>query len=273
MEEHCDGVDEDCDGMIDENYDEDGDGVASCDGDCDDADPANTPGAPERCDGRDNNCNGQEDEGWDVDGDGYSFCEGDCDDANAQVHPGLEEACDGVDNDCNPQTSEDGDLDGDGFTYCGGDCNDLQATVYPGATEVCDDLDNDCNSEVDERWECYNCSVSTPYVVCSDSVTWEKAREICGYFGADLVILEDAVENDAVSRYQYGVVGSAAWIGLTDVDSEGNFVWVDGSSGFTSWYSGEPNNSGGEDCAATNFGAIAQWNDYPCSYLLPFICE
>ena len=51
---------EDCDdGDAAMNYDDaDGDGLASCNGDCDDTDPATFPGAMERCDGLDNDCSG-----------------------------------------------------------------------------------------------------------------------------------------------------------------------------------------------------------------------
>ena len=82
-EEICDGVDNDCDGDIDEELgslvftDADGDGFGDpatgsteCapdvaqvaeDGDCDDTDPAVFPGADERCDGIDNDCDGTTD--------------------------------------------------------------------------------------------------------------------------------------------------------------------------------------------------------------------
>ncbi len=51
---------EDCDdGDAALNYDDaDGDGVTSCDGDCDDSDAMTKPGMPERCDGLDNDCSG-----------------------------------------------------------------------------------------------------------------------------------------------------------------------------------------------------------------------
>jgi len=44
------------------------------------------------------------------------------------------------------------------------------------------------------------------------------------------------------------------WIGLTDVDEEGQFIWLDGSAAeYTNWNSGEPNNwSGNENCTEMN---------------------
>ena len=64
--EVCDGIDNDCDCVIDEGVssDGDGDGFSSCAGDCNDGDPAISPAALEVCDGIDNNCNGAIDEGW-----------------------------------------------------------------------------------------------------------------------------------------------------------------------------------------------------------------
>jgi len=64
--ETCDGLDNDCDGRIDEGFDADLDGFSTCgDGpvDCDDADHLVRPGGTEYCDGKDNDCNGQTDEG------------------------------------------------------------------------------------------------------------------------------------------------------------------------------------------------------------------
>jgi hypothetical protein len=65
--ELADGLDNDCDGQVDEGtsaFDDDGDGYSEAGGDCDDADPAAFPGA-EAGDG-DHDCDGALDGGWET---------------------------------------------------------------------------------------------------------------------------------------------------------------------------------------------------------------
>ena len=65
-DERCDLLDNDCDGLTDEDFDADGDDYTSCGGDCDDTDPAINPEAAEVCDLKDNDCDGRLDEGCPV---------------------------------------------------------------------------------------------------------------------------------------------------------------------------------------------------------------
>ncbi len=171
--ELCDGLDNDCDTLVDGA---DGDMLADFDGDghlamdcglggddCDDAEAATYPGAPQDCDGIfDNDCDGVDD-GNEIDDDAdlFSICGDDCDDTNPDVYPGAPQLCDWViDNDCDGIADENefGDLDGDGYTVCDEDCDDLNSAVHPGATELCDGLDNDCDgfqglNEADDDWD------------------------------------------------------------------------------------------------------------------------
>jgi hypothetical protein len=138
--ERCDAIDNDCDGLVDEDltnqwfYDADDDGFgddavvwAGCDpmagfvpvgGDCDDLSADTRPGAAERCNGVDDDCNGTVDDApegvWvDADGDGFGdpatpadTCEGsasnegDCDDGDGEIHPAAADDCDDLDDDC-----------------------------------------------------------------------------------------------------------------------------------------------------------------------------
>ncbi|MFH1722486.1 MAG: putative metal-binding motif-containing protein [Candidatus Altiarchaeota archaeon] len=95
--EWCNWIDDDCDELIDEGWDVDGDGWTLCDGDCDDNNSEINPDEQESCNGVDDDCDGDIDEGFDVDGDGYRTCDGDCDDYNEFVYPGATEYCDGYD--------------------------------------------------------------------------------------------------------------------------------------------------------------------------------
>jgi hypothetical protein len=96
----------------------------------------------------------------------------------------------------------------------------------------------------------------------------------------DLVRIDDQGENDFLD----GLVGATTWIGANDQGTEGVWVWPDGEqfwSGdaggssvgglYENWNGGEPNNSGGEDCA--EFRTDGLWNDNGCGNTRDLVCE
>lgn len=153
------GVDDNCNGQVDEGtdgFDDDDDGYTELQGDCDDSNSTVHPNATELPDGLDNDCDGTIDEEtalYDDDGDGYAEYQGDCHDGDAAVFPGAPELADGIDNDCDGTVDEGTilfDDDGDGYTEAAGDCDDANAAVSPAAYEMCDFIDNNCNGLFDE---------------------------------------------------------------------------------------------------------------------------
>ena len=138
-DELADGLDNDCDGAIDEGtaaVDDDGDGFSEEAGDCDDTDPDTFPGAPEQANGRDEDCDGTVDEEtprFDDDGDGWAELELDCDDADPERFPGATEACNGIDDDCDGLVDE--ACVGEATTRIVGDLR-LSATAIEGGESV-----------------------------------------------------------------------------------------------------------------------------------------
>ena len=131
--------------------DQDGDGLSSCEGDCDDQDATTHPGAADVCDGvTDNDCDGVADpQEADGDGDGASLCDSDCDDGDPSVYPTASEICDGLDNNCNGVVpSDERDDDGDGIAECEGDCDDQDAAM--NLADVDGDGWSSCDGDCDD---------------------------------------------------------------------------------------------------------------------------
>lgn len=114
-------------------------------------------------------------------------------------------------------------------------------------------------------------------VVSNMMAAWTPARDACRSMGGDLATIHDAAENQALLANIYGKVAAPyVWIGLNDMDSEGNFVWSDGSpADYRNWFPGDPTNggmAGPENCVALGTTAYRMWNDATCEDSAYYVC-
>ena len=178
--ESCDGVDEDCDGQVDNNAtdlqtwytDADGDGFGdpgtaaqSCTAsagqvsiatDCDDSAADVSPAGFEHCDGRDENCDGSVD--------------------NAAVDATTWYADTDTDGFGDPSSSLSSCTAPPLFVADATDCDDGSSARAPGQPERCDGLDNDCNGAADDQ--------------AVDATPWYADADADGYGDAATLLLD-----------------------------------------------------------------------------------
>ncbi len=173
--EVCNGIDDNCDGTVDNNgIDVDQDGSPSC-LDCDDQNPNRSPLLREACDGEvDNDCNVATRENLDSDGDGFSVCAGDCAENDFLVHPGS------LPWESNPGLcAHDADHDGWGNAAEGGsDCDDHDSMMHP-------DRDNPTICGRDMDMDGY-LSTSIGGTDCDDENAAVKPDTLNGACGVDM---------------------------------------------------------------------------------------
>ncbi|XP_012373225.1 CD209 antigen-like protein C [Octodon degus] len=107
------------------------------------------------------------------------------------------------------------------------------------------------------------------YFFSKSQRNWHDSVTACEEEGAQLVIVESAEEQSFLQ--QTSKSKGSAWMGLSDLNKEGTWHWVDGSSLSSSyWNKGEPNNIGEEDCVEFKGDG---WNDGRCENKNFWVCK
>ncbi|XP_059414461.1 C-type lectin domain family 17, member A-like [Carassius carassius] len=120
------------------------------------------------------------------------------------------------------------------------------------------------------------------YVFSNDTKEWNSSRQLCQDLGGDLVIINNSEEQEFLAQQ---IVAFNAlvlhWIGLTDHQTEGVWLWVDNSplnNNISCWIYPPDNydmrDPMGEDCAVINgYLKGEKWGDISCLEMQRSICE
>lgn len=116
------------------------------------------------------------------------------------------------------------------------------------------------------------------YCVVAEPRSFAGAAAACRASGMELATIRSSEQNEALRAVmtRASVTGghTSVWIGLSDVEKEGEWRWTSGTPlRSPSWAAREPNDAGGnEDCGQVYVESNA-WNDFPCAAELPYVCE
>ena len=249
--ERCDEIDNDCNGIADDELvevwyfdaDEDGfgggDPFESCDPgpgyvadntDCDDLNPTIFPGAEEICNELDDNCDAVIDEGVTT----AFYLDGDNDDWG--VSDAIVDAC------TVPQ----------GYTDRPGDCDDANEAVNPAATELCNGIDDNCDAVIDED-------------SAADAPTWYADTDTDGYGDAASTTkacappsgyVDDDTDCDDTSA---DISPETVWYLDYDTDTYGNPDWTTQSCTQPSGYVADDTDC--DDTEATTYPGADEYCD------------
>ncbi|XP_049922623.1 ladderlectin-like isoform X1 [Epinephelus moara] len=107
-------------------------------------------------------------------------------------------------------------------------------------------------------------------------MTWTRAERNCQALGGNLASVHNFGEYQAIQNVIYRATRSKrpTWIGGSDAEEDGQWLWSDGTSfNYQNWCQKEPNNYGGrQSCIQMNFSDQKCWDDLQCSRKLPSVC-
>lgn len=262
----CDGIDQDCDAVIDEDFDVQESvcgiglcvsaGLVSCiDGVVqDDCTPGAPVGADLFCDGLDGDCDGIADEGFlgPLESCGVGACTRQgvtlCVDASevSGCKPGLpalnDTSCDNIDSDCDGRLDEDfapsevncgqGLCANTGTRTCeGGVLRSNCEPLVPGIDNTCDGIDQDCDGTFDEAYVAQTVSCGEGQCTQTIVAACVGGRPRACESGSPALSDDtcDGIDNDCDTRIDEGAVPIAVTCGIGLCQQQGVIVCTDGA--------------------------------------------
>ena len=138
------------------------------------------------------------------------------------------------------------------------------------------------NSACQQGWIGHGTS---SYKLGTSSKTWENAKKECEQCQPGLVKVDSSEENDFIKTLLLPTDEEVnCWIGLSDSENEGDWMWTDGtqldSDGYKNWGNNQPktNENNIQDCVEIEIRKSdsdhhGKWHDRPCSKKSKYICE
>ncbi|XP_062321712.1 CD209 antigen-like protein E [Osmerus eperlanus] len=153
---------------------------------------------------------------------------------------------------------------------------------------LCEDytmLGQSCSKTVKKCRECPEGWIHLPdkcYKFSDKKLDWLSSSQSCTTMGSHLTILHSKEQHDALEKEARRIGGSDYhfWIGLSDLEKEGDWRWVDNTTlqnKYWDEWDSEPNNhqSGGlegEDCVVLDSFSLT-WSDVQCENIYKYICQ
>ncbi|KAJ7985192.1 hypothetical protein DPEC_G00349530 [Dallia pectoralis] len=153
---------------------------------------------------------------------------------------------------------------------------------------LCDDyskLGQSCSKTVKRCRECPEGWIHVDdkcYYYSNDKLDWLSSRDSCTTMGSHLTILHSQKQHDAleVEARRIGGFDYHFWIGLSDIDKEGDWRWVDNTTITNTFWNElsaesqkrESGESHGQDCATLDSHSQT-WFDVPCDFMYKRICQ
>jgi hypothetical protein len=180
---------------------------------------------------------------------------------------------------------------------CNGDCSLSSCgdgIVNAAAGEVCDDgaTGQYCNSTCTATLCPPGCTCFTAgndYAICTTTAAFGDAEVYCGQHGFALATVTSAAEDSTIRAHATSAGLTDYWLGGTDLDNEGNWMWLDtthfykgtGDAGapldagtapaYDHWAAGAPNGGNAANCL--HVAPNGTWTDAACTTKYGSVCK